>query len=308
MRNKFHLLDNNAHTIAKPAGFMGKVTEYAQFTKLRLSSLVVFSAMIGYVIAIEELQKSANWLEMMMLFLGGFLVTGASNGFNQVIEREHDKLMPRTATRPIPTDRMTVREGITLATILAVIGTALLFIFVNPLSAILGFSSLLAYVFVYTPLKRITPWAVFVGAFPGAIPPMLGWIAATDGFGFIGTNALLLFAVQFMWQFPHFWAIAWVVDDDYRRAGFRLLPSKERDKSSAFQVLVYAIFLLPISMLPLLFGMTGIIGISVVFVCGVLFIAQAWKLYNTLEIKAASKLMFGSFIYLPVVQLAYLFG
>lgn len=308
MRNKFHLLDTNAHTIAKPAGFMGKLTEYAQFTKLRLSSLVVFSAIIGYVIAIEELQKTANWLEMTMLFLGGFLVTGASNGFNQVIEREHDKLMPRTASRPIPTDRMTITEGLVVATVLGIVGTALLLFFVNPLSAILGLTALLLYVFAYTPLKRITPFAVFVGAFPGAVPPMLGWVAATDGFGFIGTNALLLFAVQFMWQFPHFWAIAWVVDDDYRRAGFRLLPSRERDKSSAFQVLVYAIFLLPISMLPLLFGMTGIIGISVVFVCGVLFIAQAWKLYNTLEVKAASKLMFGSFIYLPVVQLAYLFG
>jgi len=291
---------------------MGKVTEYAQFTKLRLSSLVVFSAIIGYVIAIEELQRDASWLEMSMLFLGGFLVTGASNGYNQVIEREYDKLMPRTATRPIPTEKMSVREGIIVATLLAIIGTGLLYFFVNPLSAILGLAALLLYVFVYTPMKRVSPFAVFVGAFPGAVPPMLGWVAASSTeygpFGFIGTNALLLFAVQFMWQFPHFWAIAWVVDDDYRRAGFRLLPSKERDKSSAFQVLVYALFLLPISMLPLLFGMTGIIGISVVFVCGVLFIAQAWKLYSTLEIKAASRLMFGSFIYLPVVQLAYLFG
>ncbi len=287
---------------------MGKVTEYAQFTKLRLSSLVVFSAIIGYVIAVEELQSSVKWLEMSMLFLGGFLVTGASNGFNQVIEREYDKLMPRTATRPIPTGKMSVSEGTIVATILAIIGTALLLIFVNPLSAILGVTALLLYVFAYTPLKRITPWAVFVGAFPGAIPPMLGWVAATEGFGFVGTNALLLFAVQFMWQFPHFWAIAWVVDEDYRKAGFRLLPSKERDKSSAFQILVYAFFLLPVSVMPLLFGMTGIIGISIVFVCGVLFIAQAWKLYNTLEISAASKLMFGSFIYLPVVQLAYLFG
>ncbi len=287
---------------------MGKLREYAQFTKLRLSSLVVFSAIIGYFIAIEELQKTVDWFEMSMLFFGGFLVTGASNGYNQVIEREYDKLMPRTATRPIPMDRMSVREGIIVATVIGVIGTAVLYVFVNPLSAILGLAAFLSYVFAYTPLKRITPFAVFVGAFPGAVPPMLGWVAATDGFGFIGTNALLLFAVQFMWQFPHFWAIAWVVDDDYRRAGFRLLPSKERDKSSAFQVLIYAIFLLPISMLPLLFGMTGIIGISVVFVCGVLFIAQAWKLFNSLEIKAASKLMFGSFIYLPIVQLAYLFG
>jgi protoheme IX farnesyltransferase len=137
---------------------------------------------------------------------------------------------------------------------------------------------------------------------------MLGWVAATEGFGFIGTNALLLFAVQFMWQFPHFWAIAWVVDDDYRKAGFRLLPTKERDKGSAFQVVVYTFMLIPMSFLPIFFGMTGIIGMSVVLFCGVLFLYQAVNLYKTLDTKAASKLMFGSFIYLPVVQLAYLFG
>jgi protoheme IX farnesyltransferase len=304
------LLETEIH-IAKPVGLMGKITDYAQFTKLRLSSLVVFSAIIGYVIGVEEMQRPVSWLEMTMLFLGGFLVTGASNGYNQVIEREYDKLMPRTATRPIPTGRMSVNEGIIVATLCAIIGAALLFVFVNPLSAILSVVALLLYVFAYTPMKRVSPWAVLVGAFPGAVPPMLGWVAAStvlNPFGEIGTNALLLFAVQFMWQFPHFWAIAWVVDDDYRKAGFRLLPSKERDKSSAFQVLVYTFFLVPISALPLLFGMTGIIGISIVLACGVVFMYQAWKLFHTLDIKAATQLMFGSFIYLPVVQLAYLFG
>jgi protoheme IX farnesyltransferase len=287
---------------------MGKITQYAQFMKLRLSGLVVFSAIIGYVIGIEELKLVPNWLEMTMLFVGGFLVTGASNGFNQVIEREYDKLMPRTATRPIPTGRMSVPEGLTVATFSAVAGAALLWIYVNPMSAILSVIALLLYVFAYTPLKRVTPWAVFVGAFPGAVPPMLGCVAASEGFGEIRTYALLLFAVQFMWQFPHFWAIAWVVDDDYRRAGFRLLPTKERDKGSAFQVVVYTFMLIPMSLLPLFFGMTGIIGMAVVLLCGVVFLYQAVKLYTTLDIKAASRLMFGSFIYLPVVQLAYLFG
>jgi protoheme IX farnesyltransferase len=304
----FARLPETAIHIAKSAGPMGKVTEYAQFTKLRLSALVVFSAIIGYAIALEELKVAANWLEMTMLFVGGFLVTGASNGYNQVIERDYDKLMPRTASRPIPTGKMTPSEGITVATFCAVTGAALLWIFVNPLSAILSVIALLLYVFAYTPMKRISPWAVLVGAFPGAMPPMLGWVAATEGFGFIGTNALLLFAVQFMWQFPHFWAIAWVVDEDYRKAGFRLLPTKERDKGSAFQVMVYAMFLIPMSLLPYFYNMTGIIGISIVLLCGILFFYQAWKLYSTLEVKAASKLMFGSFIYLPVVQLAYLFG
>jgi heme o synthase len=301
------LLETEIH-IAKPVGFMGKITDYAQFTKLRLSSLVVFSAVIGYVIAVQELNRPVSWLEMTMLFLGGFLVTGASNGFNQIMEREYDKLMPRTANRPLPTGRMTVTEGMIVATTCAVSGAVLLHVFCNPLSALLSIIALLLYVFAYTPMKRVSPWAVFVGAFPGAVPPMLGWVAATEGYGFIGTNALLLFAVQFMWQFPHFWAIAWVADDDYRKAGYRLLPSKERDKSSAFQVLVYTFFLVPISALPLLFGMTGIIGISIVLACGIVFMYQAWKLFHTLDIKAATQLMFGSFIYLPVVQLAYLFG
>jgi protoheme IX farnesyltransferase len=300
--------NTEAHTIPKPEGMKGKMSSYAQFAKLRLASLVVFSAIIGYVIAIEELGTSVDWLRMIMLFLGGFFVTGASNGFNQIIEREYDKLMPRTMNRPVPTGKMSVMEGMILASLMGITGIVFLHVFVNPLSAILSATALILYVFAYTPLKRITPFAVFVGAFPGAVPAMLGWVAATDGFGFVGTNALLLFAVQFMWQFPHFWAIAWVVDEDYRNAGFRLLPSKERDKSSAFQILVYTIFLLPISVLPLLFGMTGIIGISVVLVCGILFLYQAWKLYNSLEVKDASRLMFGSFIYLPVVQLAYLFG
>lgn len=287
---------------------MGKITDYAQFTKLRLASLVVFSAIIGYVIAVQEMDRPVNWVEMSMLFLGGFLVTGASNGFNQVIEREYDKLMPRTANRPLPAGRMTVNEGIVVATLFAISGAVLLHVFVNPLSAMLSVVALLLYVFAYTPLKRVTPWAVFVGAFPGAVPPMLGWVGATEGFGFIGTNALLLFAVQFMWQFPHFWAIAWVADDDYRKAGFRLLPSKERDKSSAFQILIYSLFLIPISVMPIQFGMTGRIGIAIVLLCGIVFMFQAWKLYRTLEIKAATQLMFGSFVYLPVVQLAYLFG
>lgn len=287
---------------------MGKMTQYAQFMKLRLSALIVFSAVVGYFIGIEEMKLTPNWLEATMLFLGGFLVTGASNGYNQVIEREYDKLMPRTATRPIPTGRMTPSEGITVATFCAITGAALLYVFVNPLSAILSVLALLLYVFAYTPLKRVTPWAVFVGAFPGAIPPMLGWVGAGEGFGFVGTNALLLFAVQFMWQFPHFWAIAWVVDEDYRKAGFRLLPTKERDKGSAFQVMVYAMFLIPTSALPFFFDMTGVIGTSIVLLCGVAFFWQAVQLFKTLDVKDASRLMFASFIYLPVVQLAYLFG
>jgi protoheme IX farnesyltransferase len=179
----------------------------------------------------------------------------------------------------------------------------------NPLSGILGTLALILYTVVYTPLKRITPFAVFVGAFPGAIPPLLGHVASTSGFGEIKFEAWILFAVQFMWQFPHFWAIAWVMDDDYKKAGFRMLPSLGgRDKSSAFQILVYTLFLLPISLFPVLFGMSGIVSAIIISICGMLFTFQAYKLYMDLTIESARKLMFGSFIYLPVVQMAVMIG
>ena len=179
----------------------------------------------------------------------------------------------------------------------------------NPLSGILGMLALILYTVVYTPLKRVTPFAVFVGAFPGAIPPMLGYVASTSGFGEITFEAWILFVVQFMWQFPHFWAIAWVSHDDYTRAGFRMLPSLGgRDKSSAFQILVYTLFLLPISLFPVLFGMSGIVSAIIICICGAFFTYQAYTLYKECTVEAARKLMFGSFIYLPVVQLAVMIG
>ncbi len=288
---------------------MGKIADYAQFTKLRLASLVVFSAVIGYFIGIQNVHVSADWLQLTALILGGFLVTGASNGFNQVIERDLDKLMPRTQNRPLPQGRMSVQEGILLASFMGIAGITILYLYTNTLSAILGATALVLYAAVYTPLKRVTPFAVFVGAFPGAIPPMLGWVAATSGFGTIATPALLLFAIQFMWQFPHFWAIAWVSHEDYQKAGFHLLPSPGgRDKSSAFQTVVYTLMLLPVSLTPLLFGLSSLIPSLVVLAMGAVFLGQAWKLYQDCEVRSAQRLMFGSFIYLPVVQLALLFG
>jgi heme o synthase len=192
--------------------------------------------------------------------------------------------------------------------IMAVSGVFILGYFLNVVSGLLGASALLLYVFAYTPSKRVTPFAVFIGALPGAIPPMLGWVAATEGMGTITLPAVMLFAIQFMWQFPHFWAIAWVVDEDYRKAGFRLLPSGERDRASAFQIVVYAAFLIPVSLLPTVFGLSGFVAAGVALLCGILFLMQAWKLLKTLDIEAARRLMFGSFIYLPVVQLALLIG
>lgn len=284
---------------------MSKVQDYAQFIKLRLSSLVVLSAAIGFVIGSHDV----NWGKMFLLILGGFLVTGSSNGFNQIIEKNLDKLMDRTQNRPLPQGRMGMNESIALASIMGILGIVILWVFMNPLSGILGAIALILYTVVYTPLKRVTPFAVFVGAFPGAVPPLLGYVASTSGFGIIPFEAWILFVVQFMWQFPHFWAIAWVLDDDYKKAGFRMLPSLGgRDRSSAFQVLVYTLFLLPISLFPVLFGMSGIVSLIIISVCGAFFTYQAYKLYKECTIEAARKLMFGSFIYLPIVQMAVMIG
>lgn len=271
--------------------------------KLRLAALVVVSAGICYGIASD----TVDWQVFTWLIIGGTLLTGASNGFNEVIERELDALMERTRARPLPMGRMSVAEAIIVAVLSGAVGIGILGTFINPMCGILGLIAMLSYVLAYTPLKRVTPFAVFVGAIPGAIPPMLGCVAATDGFGSITHLAMLMFAVQFIWQFPHFWAIAWRVHDDYLKAGFKMLPSPGgRDRASAFQIVVYTIGLIPISLLPTFFGFVGNIGATVAVLAGGIFVKQAIDLYRTLNAEAAKRLMFGSFIYLPVVQLAYL--
>lgn len=291
-----------------------KIADYIAFIKLRLASLVVFSAVIGYIIVAQGNGSTTptvgiDWLKVFWLTIAGFLVTGSANGFNQIIEREYDKIMDRTSMRPLPRERMSVSEAIILASVIGIIGLVILWLFLNPLSSLLSALSILLYVAAYTPLKRKTALAVLVGAFPGAFPPLLGAIAATDNFGNIPYEGLVLFAIQFVWQFPHFWAIAWVMDDDYKKAGFRLLPSGERNKSSAFQILVYTLFLLLMSMVPVFFKMTNtVIAPIIILVCGFLFFYQAIKLYRDCTIKSAREVMFGSFAYLPFVQLAILFG
>jgi len=295
---QIHIIEKQVHT-------PGKIRDYAAFIKLRLSALVVFSAAISFLIASEG---PVNWMKLFWLIIGGFFVTGASNGFNQIIERDLDKLMTRTLNRPLPKNRMSVMEAVLLASFTGISGVAILWVFLNPLSGLLGFVALLLYTLVYTPLKQKTPFAVFVGAFPGAIPPLLGYVAATASPGHFSTQAFVLFAIQFIWQFPHFWAIAWVSDEDYRKAGFRMLPSGERDKSTAFQILVYTLFLIPISLFPVLCQMCGKISAFVILAAGAAFCYQAYALYRECSVKAARQLMFGSFFYLPVVQLAILMG
>jgi protoheme IX farnesyltransferase len=299
------MLVENINTTENRVTVMSKIRDYAQFMKMRLTSLVVLSAAISFVIGSERV----DFTKLLWLILGGFLVTGSSNGFNQIIEKDLDKLMERTQNRPLPQERMSVNESTVLATLLGIAGISILWVFMNPLSGILGATALFLYTIVYTPLKRKTPFAVFVGAFPGAIPPLLGYVATTSGFGAIPFQAWVLFVVQFMWQFPHFWAIAWVLDDDYKKAGFRMLPSLGgRDKSSAFQVLVYTLFLLPISLLPVLFGMSGSISAIIISTSGIFFTYLAYNLYKECTIESARKVMFGSFVYLPIVQLAVMIG
>ncbi|MFZ1825381.1 MAG: heme o synthase [Chitinophagales bacterium] len=276
-----------------------KVTDYLLLVKFRLSFIVVFSAGIGYVFASGDMHYFGLFL------LAGFLITAASNALNQIIEVETDKLMGRTANRPLPAGRMQSTEAIIAAGTMGISGIVLMWILFNPISALLGALSLLSYAFIYTPIKRISPLAVFVGAFPGAVPPLIGWAAAT---GSIGEMAIILFVIQFMWQFPHFWAIAWVAFDDYKRAGFQLLPTVSgQSKASAFHVLMYTIFLIPISLIPFLSGFTGSVSAIIIALTGLGFLYQAIQLYKSCDVKSARKLMFGSFLYLPIVLIALFF-
>ncbi len=279
----------------------GKAKVYFELLKLRLSMLVAFSCAFGYGLATHG---NVNWTTLAMLTFGGFLLSGASGCINQIIERDFDKMMSRTMNRPLPTGRVSVNEAIVFSIICSLASFAILAVFTNALTVVLSFVSMVLYSFVYTPLKRVGPIAVFVGAIPGALPPLLGWIAAT---GSISHEAMIIFGIQFIWQFPHFWAIAWVADDDYKKAGFKLLPSGGgRDLNTAIQIMVYTMFLIPLGLLPAKFGVTGLNSAIVATICGVAFLAQTFSLMKTGNRQSAMRIMFGSFLYLPIVQIAYL--
>lgn len=276
--------------------------DIAALFKVRLGFFVVMSAILGWFMAVETLDLKS----FLLLTIGGYLLTGASNGLNQVIEKRVDGLMERTAERPLPAGRMEPSQAIMYSVLAGIIGLGCLFT-LNPLSGWLGVAALVSYVFIYTPLKSRSTLSVFVGAFPGALPPMIGYVAATGDFGIEpGT----LFAVQFMWQFPHFWAIAWLAHDDYQKAGYHMLPFRAgRTKESAWQILMYTAFCIPASLLPWALPtgspMVGNIALSVAILCGIGFMIPAVKLFRTLDRKHARQLMFASFAYLPVVQIAY---
>ncbi|MES2808698.1 MAG: heme o synthase [Bacteroidota bacterium] len=290
-----------------------KGSDFSKLIKFRLTFLVVFSASISFIIAVKAnggntwglLYSTTMWVMWLKLVAGGFLVTAAANCFNEVIEVDLDKLMKRTMDRPMPAGRMTTGQGLVLGLGMGIGGTYLLGS-LNLLTGLLSVFSILLYAFAYTPLKRKSPIAVFVGAIPGALPALIGYVAGQPH-GRIDEIALILFSIQFIWQFVHFWAIAWVLDDDYKLAGFRLLPTQNRDRASAIVTVIFAIILVPVSLLPTIYGYGGYYVGGVSLVCSLIFLYQSIGLLRTLQIAQARKLMFGSFFYLPIVQLMFLF-
>jgi len=276
--------------------------DFSKLVKIRLTFLVVFSASISFLIG-SRANGHIDWINWIKLIVGGFLVTSAANAFNEIIEKDLDKLMKRTMDRPIPSGKMNTGQALVLGLAMGMAGTYLLGS-LNLLTGLLSVFSILLYAFAYTPLKRKSPIAVFVGAIPGALPPLIGYVAAH---GKIDEIALILFGIQFVWQFPHFWAIAWVLDDDYKLAGFRLLPTGNRNLGSAVITFIFTLILLPVSLLPTIYHYGGYYVGGVSLVCSLIFLYQAFGLLRTRQIESARKLMFGSFMYLPIVQLMFLF-
>ncbi|WP_162831959.1 heme o synthase [Aquimarina pacifica] len=277
------------------------IQDFKEITKMRLALSVVFSSVAGYLLGVDTI----SWSTVLLLAIGGYFMVGASNAFNQIIERDLDKLMDRTKNRPIPSGRMTVNTAFAIATLFTLAGIIVLYI-INPQTAMFGAISIFIYVSLYTPLKTKTPLSVFVGAIPGAIPFMLGWVAATDNFGIEpGT----LFMIQFFWQFPHFWAIGWFLYDDYKKGGFFMLPTGKKDKGTAVQVLIYTVWTIVTSLIPV-FGVTGSLYLTpvsgvIILVLGLVLLRSAVHLYNERDAKTAKKLMLMSVLYITLLQIIY---
>ena len=279
-----------------------KLKDIMELTKFRLSFLVVFSAVMSYLIAGSGTNE---WTKILLLSLGGFLVTASSNTINQLIEKDTDKLMDRTKNRPLPAGRMKPIEAYLIAGISGVIGIFILGVLFNPVSGLLGALALISYAFIYTPFKKISPIAVFIGAIPGSMPLLIGWTAAT---GYIGIGGLILFSIQFFWQIPHFWSIAWLLNDDYKKAGYFLLPTSDgKNRTTALQNIPYLLCLIAVSILPYVFGLSGMVSLTIALIAGFIFLIQGIQLATDLSDKSARKLMFASFFYIPIVFLAFVF-
>ncbi|WP_396172272.1 heme o synthase [Flavobacterium sp.] len=284
--------------------------DFKQITKAGLSVSVVFSSIAGYFLGIFDF-ASLDWVVLLMLAIGGYCMVGASNTFNQIIEKDLDLLMDRTKNRPIAAGRISVIKAFIIASILTLAGLIILYN-INPKTAMFGAISIFLYTSVYTPLKTVTPLSVFVGAIPGAIPFMLGWVAATDDFSL---EAGTLFMIQFLWQFPHFWAIGWFLFDDYKKAGFFMLPTGKKDQATALQIILYTLWLIVASVLPAIFPYIGVVGSRlyltpiaaiVVFLLGIWMLIFAFKLYRNKDSNSARSLMLVSVFYITLLQLVYI--
>jgi protoheme IX farnesyltransferase len=296
------------------SGMKQFLVDFKELVKIRLTLTVVFSASVAFLIGSKQ-QGDIHWINWMILTVGGFFVTGSANGFNEIIEKDLDKLMKRTGNRPLPSGRMTTGQALVLSLVMGIVGTYTL-VTLNFIAGLLSVFSIFLYAFVYTPLKQKSPIAVFVGAFPGALPPLIGYYAAfsQDDLALLSsvnpaaivTIPLVLFLIQFVWQFPHFWAIAWVLDEDYKRAGFRLLPTQHKDKISAIMVFLSTLLMIPTSLLPFYYGFGGYWVTAFSLLGALLFSWYGYTLMRSCEVKDAKKVMFTSFFYLPLMQLILL--
>lgn len=308
------IMQDDKTTIANSASFAlaSKVKDYFQLIKFTLSFMVVFSTVVSFLIAPNELQYvRSKVISVLLLFVGGMFVTGSANAINQVLEKSTDAMMKRTAKRPVASGRMSVSEATVFAVLAGIAGVFVLWYWFNYQCAFLGLFSLLLYGFVYTPLKKVNSVAVLVGAIPGALPCLIGWVAATGDFSIGGW---VLFGIQFLWQFPHFWAIAWLAHQDYTTAGFKLLPGdKGPTKFTALQTIIYSAMMIPFGLLPYFTGLTdtgsrGIITMAVLFICNSWMVYVSILLFKNMDIKSAKKVMFSSYFYLMIVLLALFVG
>ena len=289
------------NTLTNKMTFSTAFSDFKQLTKVGLSLSVVFSSVAGYLLAVDTI----NYNTLILLIIGGFLMVGASNAFNQVIEKDTDALMQRTKDRPLPTGRMSVTVALIIATLFTIVGLSILY-YINPKTALFGAISIFLYACAYTPLKAVTPLTVFVGAIPGAIPFMLGWVAATNQFGI---EAGMLFMIQFFWQFPHFWAIGWLQFEEYKKAGFGMLPMNKKDKGAVKQIIFYTIIMILVSVVPVLratgsFYILPLTAITVAILGGVMLYFGI-KLHKSESNIDARKLMLSSVLYITVVQIIY---
>ena len=295
-------------TVISPKGFIAqKLSDYKQLTKFSLSMTVAFSAALGFLFGSDL--SVINWPSFALFVVAGLMVVCASNILNEIIEKDTDKLMERTMGRPLPTGNMSVPEAMITAGIMGVLGVLILSFRFNLTAGVLSAVSLLSYAFIYTPLKKVSPIAVFVGAIPGALPPMIGYVCACGKGEVDYFVAIMLFAIQFLWQFPHFWSIAWIRYDDYQKAGIMMLPSASgKTRMTAIQSVIYCAGLLIISMAPYFMGVVGFKSAAVVVALGVIFLWFAFDHFQKCTDASAKKVMFTSFMYLPVVQMALVFG